>query len=206
MRALVQRIRRRLLLHRRLLAALCAGVAVASVVATVRPDPPPTRPVVVAARALTAGSVLTAEDLTTADYPVAVVPAESHPSIRKVTGQTLAAPISAGEPITRSRLLGASMRRGYTGLVATPVRISDPSVVALLRIGDVVDVIAASGDPGQDPEVVASGARVIAVPPIGAEQRIGSEGALVLLGVAPSQAARAAAAPSAGYVTVVWDR
>ena len=56
-------------------------------------------------------------------------------------GRVLAAPLRAGEPVTDVRLVGPA-DRGPTRLVAVPVRLPDPGMVALLRVGDRIDLLA----------------------------------------------------------------
>jgi Flp pilus assembly protein CpaB len=113
-----------------------------------------------------------------------------------------------GEPFTDARLVGAPLLRGYgDGLVAAPVRIADAGAVALVATGDLVDVLAAESAmvPGQagtagagsatlatPARVVASAARVVAIPrPTGDGSSIGplAEGALVVLATTPDIAA-----------------
>ncbi|MEU5685526.1 hypothetical protein [Streptomyces venezuelae] len=86
--------------------------------------------------------------------------------------------------------------------VTAPVRIADADTVRLLRPGDRVDVIAADGSPsgGAEPRVVASGARVAAVPEPG-EGPVES-GALVALSVPRDAAARLAGAGASTRLAV----
>lgn len=72
-------------------------------------------------------------------------------------------------------------------MVAAPVRIADAGAVRLLRPGDRVDVVAADG--GSAGRVVATGARVTAVPDFAADET----GALIVLSVPRPTAARLAA-------------
>ncbi|BCL21062.1 hypothetical protein GCM10017668_29050 [Streptomyces tuirus] len=94
-----------------------------------------------------------------------------------------------------------------TGSVTAPVRISDAATVRLLRPGDRVDVVAvvaAEGAlPGGDARVVARGARVTKVPEPVADA--GDSGALVVLSVPRSTAARLAGASATGRLAVtLW--
>ncbi|MFD6431300.1 RcpC/CpaB family pilus assembly protein [Streptomyces venezuelae] len=86
--------------------------------------------------------------------------------------------------------------------MTAPVRIADADTVRLLRPGDRVDVIAADGSPsaGAEPQVVASGARVTAVPEPG-ETPVES-GALVVLSVPRDAAARLAGAGASARLAV----
>ena len=63
-------------------------------------------------------------------------------------GEVLAAPLRAGEPVTDVRLVGARADDGQPGLVAVPVRLPDPGMVALLDVGDRIDVVATDPQEG----------------------------------------------------------
>lgn len=89
------------------------------------------------------------------------------------------------------------------GLVAAPVRIVDAEAAALVRAGDVVDVVAADGH--GDAAVVASNVSVLAVPRP-AEGLLGSGsggGALVLVAVPSSTGVALAAAAAAGPLSLL---
>lgn len=149
-----------MLARRRLLAALLAGVAVAAGLQATAAPPPPTVPVRVAARDLPAGTVLAASDLTSAAYAPGTAPAALADD---AVGRTLAAPLRSGEPVTDVRLVGPALTEGHPGLVAVPVRLPDAGMAALLRVGDVIDLVAA--DPqGGEPALVAAGVPVLALP------------------------------------------
>ncbi|MFF1439745.1 RcpC/CpaB family pilus assembly protein [Streptomyces sp. NPDC058295] len=99
--------------------------------------------------------------------------------------------------------------------VAAPVRIADAATVRLLRPGDRVDVIAAEPTPlggvdgtGGDAHVVARGALVTKVPePLDTDSAAGpaDDGALVVLSVPRSTAARLAGASATARLAVtLW--
>ncbi|MFD9392692.1 hypothetical protein ACFWBB_18845 [Streptomyces sp. NPDC060000] len=97
--------------------------------------------------------------------------------------------------------------------VTAPVRIADAATVRLLRPGDRVDVIAAEptamggmGDPGGDAHVVARGALVTKVPePLDTTAGTADDGALVVLSVPRSTAARLAGASATARLAVtLW--
>jgi Flp pilus assembly protein CpaB len=94
-------------------------------------------------------------------------------------------------------------RRPATELVSAPVRIADAATVRLLRPGDRVDVIASANSPvGEDFEakVVASGVRVAEVPEAGEDSADG--GALVVLSVSRTTAAKLAGAGASSRLAV----
>jgi len=159
-------LRRTLLLRRRLLAALLAGVAV---FAGLRAAAPPSVWVVTAAHDLDGGAVLVEGDLTRVAYADGTAP-DGATTLDDAVGRTLAAPLRRGEPVTDVRLVGPGLLTGYdtgadpTGdMVALPVRVPDAGVVALVRVGDLVDLLAT--DPsGGGTTTVATDVPVLALP------------------------------------------
>jgi Flp pilus assembly protein CpaB len=197
-----------------------AAGAVASALSVLAPEPPTTVRVLAAGHDLTAGQPLAPGDVATVELPPAAVPDGVFVSDDSPVGQILASPVRRGEPLTDRRFVGPSLLAGFgDGLVAVPVRLADPGVLAVLRPGDLIDVLAArpAGDPtladsptGPDhasppglAAVVAAGVRVIAVPATGANVEdslgaaspvLGGDGALVILATTPQAAQRLAAA------------
>jgi Flp pilus assembly protein CpaB len=190
-------------LHRRWLLAVCVGLAVLTGLRTVSPPPPPTTQVVVAAHDLPGGRVLTADDLAVRRVPAEVPPAGSASQTATVAGRTLAAPVRSGEVITDRRVLGAGLLEAHPGAVAVPVRVPDVEVRDLLRVGDRVDLVAASRQ-GAAP-VVADAAPVLALPrPRSQESAVAAgSGALVVVAVPETDALEVARASAAGVLGVV---
>ena len=125
---------------------------------------------------------------------------------RAVVGRTTAAPVRAGEALTDVRLVRASTLAGYPGLSAVPVRIADAGAVRLLRVGDLIDLLA-SDPQGQDPpRWVGRAVRVLAIPrPTdsqgGTAQGPAQSGALVVLALPPSAVQTAGAASVSAYLS-----
>lgn len=192
------------LARRRTLAFLCAAAATAAALLALQPQGPTTRTVPVAARDLPAGTVLTPGDLTTADLPTALVPAgmPDDPS-----GRTLASPLRSGEPVTDVRLATPDLMEGHPGMVGVLVRLPDPAVVALLRPGDEVDLLATDPTGGRT-RMVAEDARVLALPPDppGAGGGPAATGAAVLLGVREHEVETVSAATLQGLIAVAFGR
>lgn len=201
------RVRRAVLLRRRLLAAACLGVAVLAGLRTVAGPPAPTEPVLVAARNLPAGTVLDSGDLREARYAEGTAP-DSGLTREQATGRTLAAPVAAGEPVTGVRLVTPGLLDGYPGLVAVPVRIPDPDTVALLRVGDRIDLLAT--DPGGGGTVlVASQVPVLALPqdPEDSSPMTTSSvaaGRLVVIGTTAEMSEKVADASVRRFLTVIF--
>lgn len=149
---------------------IAAGLLVilAAVIA-LRPDPSHTlREVVVAARDLSPGITLGAEDVSLTKRPSAWIPDGAADSVETVVGATLAGPSRRGEVLTDARILGSRL----TGLSAgpdarvVPLHLADGAVLDIIRPGDVVDVLGApAAEPDAHPRVVASNAVVVLVSP-----------------------------------------
>jgi Flp pilus assembly protein CpaB len=201
LQALATSCRRMLTRHRRVVAAVLAGVAVLVGVRAIAPPPPPSAIAVVATRDLAAGVRLTTGDLRTVRVARSLMPTAGALTESSSIGRVLAAPIRAGEVITDRSVIGRSLIAGYpSGTVATAIRLPDADIVGLLATGDRIDVYSAVAEVGQPASLVAAGVAVIAAPePVdGARQA----GAVVLLAVTPDQAARLAGAAATGALAV----
>ncbi|MQA32773.1 Flp pilus assembly protein CpaB [Modestobacter roseus] len=198
-------------LLRQVAAASLAGLAL---VLALRPAPSPpagpvTVPVVVAAVDLPAGAVLTDGELAVARLPETAAPAGATAEPDELTGQVLASPVRAGEPVTDVRLIGPGLWSATPdGQVAAPVRLADLAVATLLRPGDRVDVLSAAADDGAEPsvEVVAADALVLTTPPPARDGPLTSDAGLLVLAVDPDTAAGLAAAAATGTLTVTLGR
>ena len=199
-------VRRAVLRRRRLLSALCVGGAVLVGLETAAPAPPPTVLVLTAARDLPAGTVLEGADLVPVAFRPDSVP-DGMPARAAAVGRTLAAPLRRGEPVTDVRLVGPSLLRGYPGLVAVPVRIPDPGTVALLRVGDGVDLMVTETD-GSAARLLVDGVPVLALPvdPEGVTTPSAASGRLVVLGTSPALSGPVSAAAVRGCLGVVIAR
>lgn len=200
-----RRLRRLLLARRRSLAALAAGLAVLSGLQAAAPAPPATRVLLTAARDLPAGTVLGRSDLTYATFTPDSVPSGVVRNLGRVLGRTTAGPVRAGEPLTDVRLVAGSLLEGYPGAVATPVRVGDAGAVALLRVGDHIDVIAADPRGREGARVVARAAPVIGLPRA-TDTAPGSPGGLVVVAVDDRTAAELASASVLSYLSIVIRR
>lgn len=197
----VTALRRGLRRQRRVVVALLAAGAAFTFAQIVAPAPPATTPVVVAAHELPAGAVLGPDDLDVVRFPRDTVPDGTNRAVADIVDEILAAPVRAGEPLTDRRVVGEALISGYPpGLVATPVRISDVAVVALLEVGARIDVYAASRAGGESARHVASDAIVVTMPHTPADAR--HDGALVVVAVTPSTAAALAQATAEGLLSI----
>jgi Flp pilus assembly protein CpaB len=195
------RLMQAVLWHRRLLAAGLAAAAVALVIHAADTGPR-TVPLVVTARDLPGGSTLQRADLDTIDVLPASVPTGAMASIEAVVGGMLAGPARAGEPVTDVRLIGPSLVQGWgEDLLAVPVRIADPGAMAIVRPGELVDLIAAPVDGQGAAGPIATQVPLLAVP----EQIDGglhADGALLIVAVTAEQAAALAEAAVSSRLSV----
>lgn len=190
--------RRSVLARRRLLAATLTAVAVAAGLQVVEPPPPPTVPVPVARHDLTAGAVLTADDVRVAAYSPGTAPGGLVPDW---LGRTLASPLRQGEPLTDVRLAGPSLVAGRPGLVAVPVRLPDAGTVALLAAGDRIDLVSTDPRAGEAHTVLVD-SPVLAVPTRADTDPV--PGRLVVLGVPPTRVPMLAEAGVGGVLSYAF--
>lgn len=129
--------------YRRWAGAALLGLAVLLTLNVLAPPPPGTASVSVAASDLSAGSVLSPEDVVAAEVPASSVTAPTV-AADDLPGRVLAGPVAAGEMLTASRLLGDTLLTGTPpGTVALPVRVADPGAAALVSAGERIDLLAA---------------------------------------------------------------
>lgn len=186
--------------HRRKLAIVAAVAAVLTGVAAVNPEGPPTLSVVRATSQLAGGAVVESSDVHLSEVAAVDAPAGALTEVADVVGQRLAAPVANGQMLTELALL--STRSGTSGLVVAPLRLADFDVAALLRPGEMVDVVA-TDEQTTKAAVVAEGVRVVTIPVSG--EREGSQvGALVLVEVTAVEATTLARAAVSGTLTVIW--
>jgi Flp pilus assembly protein CpaB len=145
-----------------------ALVILAAVIA-LRSDPQGDRTeIVVAARDLSSGVELTADDVRLETRTAATVPDGAQADVGAIIGTTLAGPARRGEVLTDVRVLGPRLAESVAGPDAriVPLPLSDSALLDLVRPGDVVDVLAASPESsGTDarPQLVATNAVVVLV-------------------------------------------
>lgn len=207
-----RRLRRQLARHRRALAAcfLAAGTATALVALTPPTTAPTTRPVVVAARDLAAGSTLATADLRILHVDPGAAAHGTFLEPAPLLGQVLVGDVRSLEQLTDVRLLRAPLVGGAQ-LVMTAVRLADADAARLLHAGDRVDVLAAAASDAVTADsgmvtvavTVASGVRILAVPrpPGSAPGR--DQGALVVLATTAREARALAGADASARLSVV---
>jgi Flp pilus assembly protein CpaB len=165
---------------------------VLAVVHELGPPDPRTTSVVVAARDVPSGERLKPDDLRIERLRPSQVPDGAATSVTALDGEQVTVPLRSGEVVTDARLLSSALVGQYgAGLVATPVRLPDADVVALLETGDLVDVYAATGDATRAADRVVIAAPVVSVP---ASFERSGDGAIVVLALDERETARLAQA------------
>lgn len=174
---------------------LAAGLLVVLAgVAALRPDARDVqREVAIAARDLSPGTPLTADDVHMENRSAATLPDGAHSDLA-IIGSTLAGPARRGEVLTDARVLGprlAGLSAGRDARVV-PLHLADAAVLDLIRTGDVVDILGApSADANARPRVIATNAVVVLVS--ATAKTIGSSNDRVVLVALPVSAAHALA-------------
>ncbi len=186
--------------HRRLLAAVCAGLAVLLTIGALD-DGSRTRRVVVVTGDLDAGTVLTADHVTTHALPVEAAPAGALTSTSDAVGRSLAGPVRDGEIMTDRRVVDARDLSGFgidDPALAT-VRVTDRAVLGPLHVGSRVDVVAVDPHGEAAPSVIA---RSVAVASLPSGEDDGGD-AIGLVATAEVAVALAAAGLGAGLTVIV---
>lgn len=100
-------------------------------------------PVLVAARDLAPGTVLTGDDLRIAEYPRALVPAGALASASEATGAALSGGLTSGAPLTDASVLAPDTATREAGSLLVPTVFGDAQTAATLRPGHRLRVYAA---------------------------------------------------------------
>jgi SAF domain len=185
------------------------GLVVLAGVAALRSNPDGDRAeVVVAARDLSPGIALTPDDIRVENRLITTLPDGSQADPGTVIGSTLAGPTRRGEVLTDVRLLGSRLAESTAGPGAriVPLHLADGALIDLVRVGDVVDVLAApatDSQPGAQAvsKVVATDAVVVLV---SAKQKVqAADGDRVVLVALPARVANAVAGSVLGQAVTL---
>jgi len=190
--------------HRRKLAVVAAIASVLTGLSAAAPEGPATTTVVKAKSQLPGGLLLSTSDLVLDRVVASDVPEGVLTDPNELVGKTLAAPVAQNQMMT-SLTTTAARTSVPPGHVIAPLRLGDAALTALLRPGDVVDVVAADPEGGEPATVVASNVRVVTVPEA-PNDRAGSgpDGGLVLIDVDGRTAAIVAQAAASATLSVFW--
>jgi pilus assembly protein CpaB len=190
--------------HRRKLAVIAAIASVLTGLSAAAPEGPAMTTVVKAKSQLPGGLLLSASDLVLDRVVASDVPEGTLTDANELVGKTLAAPVAQNQMMT---LLTTTAARISVppGHVIAPLRLGDSALTALLRPGDVVDVVAANPEGDVPATVVASNVRVVTVPEAPNDRAgPGPDGGLVLIDVDSPTAAIIAQTAASGTLSVFW--
>ena len=185
------------------------GLVVLAGIATLRSNPAGDyAQVVVADRDLRRGAALTPDDVRLEKRLTTTVPDGARADLGTVVGSTLAGPTRRGEVITDVRLLGSRLAESTAGPGAriVPLHLADGALIDLVRVGDVVDVLAAPATTAPDnshatPKVVATDAVVVLV---SAKEKIqAADSDRVVLVALPARVANAVAGSALGQTVTL---
>jgi SAF domain len=189
------------------------GLVVLAGIATLRSNPDAdSAEVVVAVRDLRPGTGLTLDDVQLEKRLATTVPDGSQADLGAVLGSTLASPTRRGEVLTDVRLLGSRLAEAAIGSKAgpgariVPLHLADSALIDLVRVGDVVDVLAApaADAPATGPaasRVVATDAVVVLV---SAKQKVqATDGDRVVLVALPARVANTVAGSALGQTVTL---
>jgi Flp pilus assembly protein CpaB len=159
---------------RRVAALLCLLLAAATAL-TRHPAPAAaTISLVVASHSVTAGALLREQDLSLVAWPARAAPADIARVPSAVAGRRAATNLARGMPVTSADLLEPLMAAALgRGLTATTIVLANTSQLAILRIGDRVDLypsvdadaVVTPRSTGADGSPIARGAEVLSILP-----------------------------------------
>ena len=188
-RPAIRTVRRFVLARRRLVAGLCAGLAVLAGLSAVKPAPPPTESVVVAVRDLASGTTLSADDVEVRDVPADATASHAYADSDAVVGEVLGGPVRGGETITDMRLVGSDLLNGYpAGSTLATIRIADPESLWGVEVGTYVDIVGVDAEEKGSGRILADGAQVVAIPTAD-EETSGITGGVSLVVCVPGETA-----------------
>ena len=126
---------------RRVAALLCLLMAAGTALTGGHLPATATVPTVVASHAMPAGALLNSADLAIAAWPADAVPSGIARTIAGVAGRRAATSLNRGMPVTTADLLEPAIAKALAdGQAATTVELTTAGQLAILRIGDHVDL------------------------------------------------------------------
>ena len=172
--------------YRRSIAATLAGLGTLIALSIVIPSPGSQTKVLVATGALSAGTTLTASDFTQKTLPDDLAWSTLQGDPVELVGRVLAHSLSPNQPISSSDLIGSGLLTGLPGnYVAVSLPVSASTSASLLNVGNVIDVYGSSNDGFSTGVLIASRARILAIPSSGTSSMFtsGSTTSSIIVGV-----------------------
>ncbi len=189
------------------------GLVVLAGIATLSSDPSGDyAQVVVADHDLRPGAALTSTDVRLEKRLASTLPDGASADVGAVVGSTLAGPTRRGEVLTDVRLLGSRLAEAAIESKAgpdariVPLHLADGALIDLVRVGDVVDVLATPASAAPEathaaPKVVATDAVVVLV---SAKDKVpAADGDRVVLVALPARVANTVAGSALGQAVTL---
>ena len=151
--------------YRRSIAATLAGLGTLIVLSLIVPGPGSQTKVLVATRPLSAGVTLSPTDLIQKSIPdeSAWNSLQSDPA--ELVGRVLARSLAPNQPFSSNDLVGSGLLTGLPeNYVAVSLPVSAGTSSSLLAVGNLIDVYGSSNDGFNTGVLIASRARILAIP------------------------------------------
>ncbi len=188
--------------HRRGLGAIAAMICLFATLSALAPAQPESAPVLVATKALPAGSTLAAADVQLIQMPLGLLPDQALADPQAAIGRVLTGALTQGSVLTSANMLsGRDATSADERLV--PFRVPDAATVALLQVGDRITVVGSTMDGGAVD--LATNVQIAALPTPGSTGMGPESGALVVVSADAETAARLAAASSQMRMAIVMQ-
>lgn len=172
--------------YRRSLATSLAGIGTLVALSLVVPGPGSQTKILVATESLAAGTTLNTSDFTekliSADSSWSTLQSEPN----ELVGRVLARSLVPNQPIGSNDLVGSGLLSGLPeNYVAVSLPVSASTSSSLLNVGNVIDVYGSSNDGSGTGVLIASRARILAIPSQGGGSMFsgGSQSSSIIVGV-----------------------
>ena len=151
--------------YRRSIAASLAGLGTLVALSLVVPGPGSQTKVLVATQPLSAGTTLTASNFTEKFIPDELSWGTLQSEPIELVGRVLARSLAPNQPISSNDLVGSALLTGLPkNYVAVSLPVSASTSSSLLNVGNFIDVYGASNDGLNSGVLIASRARILAIP------------------------------------------
>lgn len=151
--------------YRRSISATLAGLGTLIVLSLVIPGPGSQTKVFVATKALNAGTTLTAADIAESSVPDDFAWETLQSESIDLVGRVLAHSLSPNQPISSNDLIGQGLLMGLpSNYVAVSIPVSASTSASLLNVGNAIDVYGSSNDGFNTGVLIASRAKILAIP------------------------------------------
>ena len=172
--------------YRRSIAASLAGLGTLIALSLVIPGPGSQTTVFVATEDLVAGKTLSASDFTQKQIPNDSSWETLKSDSSDLVGRVLARSLAPNQPISENDLVGSGLLNGLPeNYVAVSIPVSASTSNSLLNIGNLIDVYGTSNDGFNTGVLIASRARILAIPNQGSSSMFssGSQTNSIIVGV-----------------------